>query len=293
MVTASQAIFPAPPASGSDLVDRHWAVAAMPAAERLATLAAAGATGLITDPVVRVSAHTLATAYELAALLGRDALRSGSSTSTAALERDALRIGAERAALLHRALGLPWDITVEGALRHALRVTALAAVAGPGSIAQTRAWLQSEPQTQRPEHAGHESEERSAESRVDPVTELWTIWRRLLLHPDATTLEHLISQLAMLREQRSGEPDLSPSTNEAELRLRFRRFVRERLADAAGLLAIGLRGRTDPLAIAAALTAQCTAARSASTGDPNLDLLAAWLELAALTALGPRISAAR
>ena len=41
MTLASHAIFPAPPASGADLVDRHWAVDAMPVARRLATLAAA------------------------------------------------------------------------------------------------------------------------------------------------------------------------------------------------------------------------------------------------------------
>jgi hypothetical protein len=96
-----------------------------------------------------------------------------------------------------------------------------------------------------------------------------------------------------LREQRRGVTDLTPSTNETELRLRFQQFVRERLADAAGLLAVGLRGRAEPLSICADITAQCTAARSASTGDPNLDLLAAWLELAALTTLGPQLASAR
>jgi hypothetical protein len=293
---ASHAIFPAPPASGADLVDRHWAVDAMPTATRLATLAAAEkATSPLTDPVLRESAHTLATAYELAALLGRDALRSGSSAAAATLERAALRIGAERAAMLHRSLGLQLTDDPEGLLRHAVRVCALAAVAGPTAIVATRHWLQTPGTTERLERAAEPSQE-PGHATPDPLTQsavpLWVIWRQLLLHPDPASLETLIAALAALREQRSGVADLLPSSNETELRLRFQAFVRERLADAAGLLAIGLRGRSDAASLARDLTAQCTAARSASTGDPNLDLLAAWLELAALTSLGPQLTTA-
>jgi hypothetical protein len=290
-VTASlPAIFPAPPASGADLVDRHWAVDAMPTTLRLATLAAAEkATGPLTDAALRESAHTLATAYEFAALLGRDALRSGSPGSTASLERAALRVGAERANILHRALGLQSGADAEGLLRHAVRLCALAAAAGPTVVANTRTWLQQLPVAERLQHASQAPARDAAPERAGAA--LWTIWRQLLLHPDATTLEQLINELASLREQRRGVTDLTPSTNESELRLRFQQFVRERLADAAGLLAVGLRGRTDARLIAAELTAHCTAARSASTGDPNLDLLAAWLELAALTTLAPQLTA--
>ncbi|HYW51437.1 MAG TPA: hypothetical protein VE861_12575, partial [Gemmatimonadaceae bacterium] len=106
MTFPSHAIFPAPPASGADLVDRHWAVDAMPAAQRLATLLAAESAGIpLVAPAQREAAHTLATAYELAALLGRDALRSGKPGTTPSLERAALRVGAERASVLHRSLG--------------------------------------------------------------------------------------------------------------------------------------------------------------------------------------------
>jgi hypothetical protein len=287
---ALHAIFPAPPASGADLVDRHWAVDAMPTALRLATLAAAEkATAPITDPVLRESAHTLATAYEFAALLGRDALRSGSPGTTASLEREALRVGAERANVLHRALGLQHSTDAEGLLRHAVRLCALAAAAGPTVVANTRTWLQQRSVAERLQNAAQAPP--SDASPGSAGAPLWTIWRQLLLHPDPASLEQLIGDLAALREQRRGVTDLTPSTNETELRLRFQQFVRERLADAAGLLAVGLRGRTDARAIAAELTAQCTAARSASTGDPNLDLLAAWLELAALTTLAPQLTA--
>ncbi len=294
MTIASHAIFPAPPASGADLVDRHWAVDAMPTATRLATLAAAErATTPLTDPALRESTHTLATAYELAALLGRDALRSGSSAATATLERSALRVGAERASLLHRALGLQLTSDPEGLLRHAVRLCALASVAGPTAIAYTRSWLQLPPTADRLKQAVEPRPHRDQDPLSQSAAPLWVIWRRLLLHPDAATVEQLIADLAALREQRSGVPDLLPSSNETELRLRFQAFVRERLADAAGLLALGLRGRSDPIALARELTAQCTAARSASTGDPNLDLLAAWLELAALTSLAPQLTSAR
>ncbi len=294
MSHTSHAIFPAPPASGADLVDRHWAVDAMPVTDRLAALVAAEkATAPLADPALRERAQTLATAYELAALLGRDALRSNSSSTTASLERAALRVGAERANVLHRALGLQSIASDEGLRRHAARLCALAAVAGPTAVANTRTWLQTPAIAQRLEQAGTEGGQQGHDERDAPTASLWTIWRLLLLHPDATTLDRLISELAALREQRSGVTDLAPSTNETELRLRFQQFVRERLADAAGLLAIGLRGRSDARAIALDITAQCTAARSASTGDPNLDLLAAWLELAALTALGPRLLSAR
>ncbi len=266
----------------------------MPTATRLATLAAAEkATAPLTDPILRESAHTLATAYELAALLGRDALRSGSPTGTATLERAALRVGAERASLLHRALGLSLTVDPEGLLRHAVRLCALAAVAGPTAIATTRGWLQSAPTAERLDLAAEPRAESSQEPVSQSAAPLWIIWRRLLLHPDATAVEQLIADLAALREQRSGVPDLLPSSNETELRLRFQAFVRERLADAAGLLALGLRGRSDPAVLARELTAQCTAARSASTGDPNLDLLAAWLELAALTSLAPQLTSPR
>jgi hypothetical protein len=290
---ASQTIFPAPPASGADLVDRHWAVDAMPTAQRLATLAAAErATAPLTDPALRETTHTLATAYELAALLGRDALRSGSPGTTPSLERAALRIGAERASVLHRALGLQPSADAEGLLRHAVRLCALAAVAGPASVAQTRAWLQQRTVADRLEQAAQLRAQPSQQA-ASHAAPLWSIWRRLLLHPDPGTLDELVASLAALREQRRGVTDLTPSTNETELRLRFQQFVRERLADAAGLLAVGLRGRSDARSIAAELTAQCTAARSASTGDPNLDLLAAWLELAALTTLAPQLAASR
>ena len=292
MTRASHAIFPAPPASGADLVDRHWAVDAMPIALRLATLAAAEkAVAPLVDPALRETAHTLATAYELAALLGRDALRSGSTGTTPSLERAALRVGAERANLLHRALGLQPGTDAEGLLRHAVRMCALASAAGPTSVAHTRAWLQQRPVADRLEQAAQTVADRASQTTAQAAAPLWTIWRQLLLHPDPVTLEVLVTQLAALREQRRGVTDLTPSTNETELRLRFQQFVRERLADAAGLLAVGLRGRADPRSIALELTAQCTSARSASTGDPNLDLLAAWLELAALTTLGPQLTA--
>ncbi len=290
MTLTSHALFPAPPASGADLVDRHWAVDAMPAAQRLATLSAAeSAVGPLEPRALRETAHTLATAYELAALLGRDALRSGSTGTVPSLERAALRIGAERANLLHRALGLQPATEHEGLLRHAVRLCALAAVAGPTSVAHTRAWLRQPEIHERLT----EATQQLAGALEQPGAMLWSIWRRLLLHPDPAAIDDLIDGLAALREQRRGVTDLSPSTNEAELRLRFQLFVRERLADAAGLLAVGLRGRGDAQQLAVELTAHCTAARSASTGDPNLDLLAAWLELAALTALTPRLTAAR
>jgi len=292
---ASHAIFPAPPASGADLVDRHWAVDAMPALSRAAALAAAadGAPPLA-DPLAREQAHTLATAYEFAALLGRDALRSGSASSASTLEREALRVGAERANLLHRALGLPDTLDAEGLLRHALRVCALAAVAGPVAVADTRHWLLQPDLAERLTQAAKAAPQEHADAPAGRVAApLWIIWRRLLLQSDPDTLEELVTDLGTLREQRRGVADLTPSTNDVELRARFQRFVRERLADAAGLLAIGLRGRGDATALAADLTAQCTAARSASTGDPNLDLLAAWLELAALTTLAPHLAAAR
>ena len=295
MLFASRAIFPAPPASGADLVDRHWAVDAMPAAVRSATLAAAASRmPPLATPLAREQAQTLATAYELAALLGRDALRSGSGSTASALEREALRIGAERANLLHRALGLPATLDAEGLLRHALRICALAAAAGPVAVAQTRSWLL------QPELADRLAQAAEATPHPDGDTPagqsaapLWIVWRRLLLHPDPDTLEELIGDLATLREQRRGVADLAPSTNDVELRARFQRFVRERLADSAGLLALGLRGRGDTATLAADLTAQCTAARSASTGDPNLDLLAAWLELAALATLAPQLTGTR
>ena len=294
MTLVSHAIFPAPPASGADLVDRHWAVDAMPTPLRLATLAAAEkATAPLTDAAQREAAHTLATAYELAALLGRDALRSGSTGTTPSLERAALRVGAERANLLHRSLGLRTGADAEELLRHAVRVCALAAVAGPASVAHTRSWLQQRTIAERLEQAGQPRLDPAQQTAAQTAAPLWSIWRQLLLHPDPATLEQLVADLAALREQRRGVADLLPSANETELRLRFQQFVRERLADAAGLLAVGLRGRADAYAIATELTAQCTAARSASTGDPNLDLLAAWLELAALTTLAPRLAAAR
>ncbi len=293
MPLASHAIFPAPPASGADLVDRHWAVDAMPIAQRVATLAAAEkATVPLSDPALRESAQTLATAYELAALLGRDALRSATASATASLERAALRVGAERANLLHRALGVQAFSTAEGLLRHAARLCALATVAGPTCVANTRSWMQLPPIAERLEQAAAEGSQHGDHHPHSPTATLWTIWRQLLLHPDAAAIDRLISELAALRERRHGSTDLAPSTNEAELRLRFQQFVRERLADAAGLLAIGLRGRAEPRMIAGDITTQCTAARSASTGDPNLDLLAAWLELAALTALGPHVLSA-
>ena len=289
---ASHAIFPAPPASGADLVDRHWAVDAMPTAQRLATLAAAEAGEIsLSLPAIRESAHTLATAYELAALLGRDALRSRSANVPAALERAALRVGADRACMLHRSLGLQIGSDEEGLLRHGVRLCALAAVAGPDVVSQTRAWLSQTANADRMAQAEQHRTSASDDAARRDGTPIWLIWRHLLLHPDVARLEQLIADLAALREQRGGVTDLAPSTNETELRLRFQQFVRERLADAAGLLAIGLRGRGDADAIAFEITAQCTAARSASTGDPNLDLLAAWLELAALTALGPHLTA--
>jgi hypothetical protein len=288
---ASHAIFPAPPASGADLVDRHWAVDAMPAQLRAATLAAAETVSApIIDPDAREATHTLATAYELAALLGRDALRSRSPGATATIERDALRVGALRAGTLHRALGLSTDRDDESMLRHAVRLLALATVAGPESLARTRQWLSAAEIAERLGQAALKAQDEPADPAAQSGAGLWLLWRDLLLRPDAAAIERLVAQIAAMREERRRVVDLAPSTNESELRIRFVLFVRERLTDAAGLLAIGLRGRSDVSAICTEITAQCTAARSASSGDPNLDLLAAWLELAALTALAPRLA---
>jgi hypothetical protein len=263
----------------------------MPSTQRLAALAAAERSeDPISEPSLRDAMHTLATAYELAALLGRDALRSNAASAAAHLERSALQIGAARANQLHRALGFPATGDRELLLRHALRVCALAAVAGPVYVAHTRAWLERAEIATRLDPAPETIDNHSDQS-AQPAAPLWTVWRHLLLNPSASLLDQLVSTLAAMREQRRGVTDLTPSTNETELRLRFQLFVRERLADAAGLLAVGLRGRTAADQLTVAITAQCTAARSASTGDPNLDLLAAWLELAALRTLAPRISA--
>lgn len=274
----------APPASGADLVDRHWAVATVPPARRQALLDAAAA-GTVDDAEL---AHTLATAFEYAALVGRDALRSGAATAAAGLERDALRLGAARAARLHGALG-PGATggDPEARLRDAARLVALGAVGGPTALAEARRRLGMAPAAELLEEA-----EQAVAERDDPSADaarLWALWRRLLAQPEPDELAHVVAELARRREARHGAPDtLAPASNDAELRTRFRTAALHRLAEAAALFTLALRDRGAPDATAHALSAHCAAARAGLPGDPGIVMLATWLELGALATIRRR-----
>jgi hypothetical protein len=276
----------APPSSGADLVDRHWAVATIPAARRQALLEAA-ARGPVDDPEL---GHTLATAFEYAALVGRDALRSGAATPAARLEREALRLGAARAARLHAAVGLGGGdaaAPAEALLRDAARLVALGAVGGAAALAETRRRLGAAPAAERLEQA----EQAVADGR-DPSADaarLWMLWRRLLTQPEPDELAHIVAELARRRERRlaATEP-LAPAADDAELRTRFRAAALHRLAEAAALLTLALRDRGEAEATGHALSAHCAAARAGLPGDPGVVMLATWLELGALATIRRR-----
>lgn len=272
----------APPASGAELVDRHWAVATIPVARR-AVLLAAAAQGVVVDPG---ETHTLATALEYAALVGRDALRSGAATPAALLERQALQLGAARAARLRVALGVDGSgATPEAVLRDGARLVALAAVGGAAALADVRRALSQPPAAQLLEVA-----EQTIGDGDEPVAEaarLWRLWRRLLALPAPDELAHLVAELARFRERRDAAVR-APAADDEQLRARFRREALQRLAEAAALLTLALRDRGDAVAIGRALSEHCAAARAGLPGDPGVVVLATWLELAALATIRRR-----
>ncbi len=283
MTVGSPLLALTPPASGGELVDRHWAVTTMPPARRHALLDGA-ARGTLDDPD---AAHTLATAFEYAALVGRDALRSGATTPAAALEREALRIGAERAARLRGALGLAGSgTTPEAVLREAVLLLALGTVAGPAALADARRRLATPPAAQLLEEA-EQAVGGGDESDAD-AARLWTLWRRLLVQPEPDELAHVVAELARRRELRAMAPPRPPTADEHELRARFRAEARGRLAEAAALLTLALRDRGEPETTARALSAHCAAARAGLPGDTGIVMLATWLELAALATIRRR-----
>lgn len=272
----------APPASGAELVDRHWAVATIPVPRRAALLAAA-AQGAVVDPG---ETHTFATALEYAALVGRDALRSGATTPAATLEREALQLGAARATRLRAALGLDGSGTApEAVLRDAARLVALAAVGGPAALAEARRALGEAPAAQLLEVA-----EQAIGEGDEPVAEaarLWRLWRRLLALPTPDELADLVAELARFRERRDAAAR-TPAADDDELRARFRREALQRLAEAAALLSLALRDRGDADATGRALSEHCAAARAGLPGDPGVVVLATWLELGALATIRRR-----
>lgn len=276
----------APPASGAELVDRHWAVTTLPPARRHVVLDRARLAQPL-DDVTEGATH--ATAYEYAALVGRDALRSGAGGPGPALEREALRVGAERAALLRGALGVAGSGPApEPVLRDAARLVALGAVAGAAMLADVRRLLAAPPARELLERA-----EESVGDGDEPAAEagrLWALWRRLLVLPSPDELAHLVAQLAALRERQVGDAPraAAPPADDDELRARFRREALRRLGDAAGVLTLALRDRGEADALARELSAHCAAARAGVPGAQGLVVTATWLELGALATLRRR-----
>jgi hypothetical protein len=284
-VTLVSSLIPfAPPTTGAELVDRHWAVTSIPGARRQALLDAAQR-GALDDPG---EANTVATAFEYAALVGRDALRAGSTAPAATLEREALRVGAGRAMLLRAALGLGGrGAATEAVLRDAARLLALGAVSGAAPLAEARRVLETPPAAELLERAeealGHPGDGDTQ------AAELWVLWRRLLALPAPDELANLVAQLARLRERHDAAGRAAPApANDDELRARFRAEALQRLAEAAALLSLALRDRGEPEATCRALSAHCAAARAGLPGAPGIVVLATWLELGALATIRRR-----
>lgn len=277
------------------VLDQHWAVASLAPDRRAALLDEAAHAdpsfgAALPDPDAE-QLYLVATAYELAALgswahaggaVPADRLPGKPDAQDApdadALAAEVLAQGAARAFAMHRALRLPAH-DGESLGRAIARLAALA-VAGRRSDEFGR-WL-AEPDAQ----AGvQQLEVMAATGAWDAAmrASLWLAWIALLSRPTPQGVDDVVERLGALRERRTTEeePFLATFQGIARMRVQFQLLTLRNVAEAAEALT-GMLRRPTQLSAAPRLQLHFSVARSAAVGDHGLDLVLAWVHVAAL-----------
>jgi hypothetical protein len=261
-----------------DLLESHWAVAAIDDDARRRALAVAeqrwahrrGRQLALDDEDESTSIGVLATAYDVAAL---DILvdASGTLATDPGTNRGAAPVvaGASRAFTLHGALPLPLGDD-EATIYRLLHIASLAVV-GHRELDFVD-WLDLQGPIGALSRDGDLPWEHSLRAG------LAEIWLTLSTPPTPGATERVIARLGELREVREGAEArrLAGLDRDAATRLRFQLFTLYHLVDAAAALTMYLT-RGEPASILSRLSLHFTMARSAATGESMLDIALAWM----------------
>jgi hypothetical protein len=261
-----------------DLLESHWAVAALDDDVRRRALAIAeqrwtqqrGRQLALDDEDESTAIGILATAYDVAAL---DILvdASGALATDPGTTRGASPIvaGAARAFTLHGALPLPVGDD-EATIYRLLHIASLAVVGHRED--DLVEWLA----LQQPIAALAREGELAWEQKLRAG--IAEIWLTLATPPGPTGYDQVIARLGALREARQDEEArrLRGLESDAVTRLRFQLFALYHLIDAAAALTMYLT-KGEPASILSRLSLHFTMARSAATGESMLDIALAWM----------------
>jgi hypothetical protein len=260
-----------------DLLESHWAVAAIDDGARRRALAIAEQrwgqrrTGQLAldNEDENTQIGILATAYDVAAL---DILvdATGALATDPSAERGSSPIvaGASRALTLHGALPLPRG-DAEAMTYRLLHIASLAVVGH--READFVEWLELQPVSSI-SAPGDENWEAVVR------THLAEIWLTLARPPEHGGYDSVVARIAELRETREDAEDarLGQLDSDSATRLRFQLFTLYHLVDAAAALTMYLT-RGEPADILSRLSLHFTMARSAATGESMLDIALAWM----------------
>ena len=264
--------------------ETHWAVAALPADERQASLAlaericASGEPPPEFDDDARERLAEIAGAYDLAVRERLDALSALRMDEITESSRADIEAGASRAFVLQLVTAHPI-----GRIERALRMMGLAAMA---EVANRRGdwdrWL-----------PRFESDSPDLLDWATPwpeyvllhVAEIW----RLLLREGIAGRERVMELIARLRERRPEQEALlyARLTGREAARAKYVCFIYYQLLDSATDLTLYLR-HEEPREIVRHFAVYFSLARAAASGDLELEGVLSWLHAAAIRAARPR-----
>jgi hypothetical protein len=261
-----------------DLLESHWAVAAIDDDARRRALAIAEERWVqrrvrqlsLDDEDENTAIGVLATAYDVAAL---DILvdPSGALATDPGTTRGASPVvaGASRAFTLHGALPLPRGDD-EATSYRMLHIASLAVV-GHREV-DFLEWLDLQQPIAEIARGTGIPWEATMRARLAEV------WTTLAQPPRPGAYEEVIAPSAELRETREAPEAarLAEVDRDQATRLRFQLFTLYHLVDAAAALTMYLT-RGEPATILSRLSLHFTMARSAATGESMLDIALAWM----------------
>lgn len=265
-------------ATSFDLLESHWAVAAIDHDARRRALAIAeerwnrrdAGQLALEDDDENTAIGVLATAYDVAAL---DILvdATGALATDPGTVRGASPIvaGASRAFTLHAALPLPRG-DAEAMSYRLLHISSLAVIGHRED--DFVEWLRLQQPIAPPPSPG------GAPWDATLRANLADIWITLAKPPEPGGYENVIARIGALRESREQAERalLQPLDRDAAMRARFQLFALHHLMDAAASLTMYLT-RGEPASILGRLSLHFTMARSAATGESMLDIALAWM----------------
>jgi hypothetical protein len=261
-----------------DLLESHWAVAAIDDDARRRALAVAeqrwaqrhARQNVLGTEDENTAIGILATAYDVAALdILVDATGALATDPGTTRGQSPIVAGAARAFTLHSALPLPRGDT-EAMIYRLLHIASLAVV---GHCEQDFSeWLA----LQQPIGATSPAPDDPWETALRGY--LAEIWLALVRRPEPDGYDQVVARIGELRERReqAERARLAELDHDAAIRLRFQLFTLYHLVDATAALTMYLT-RGEPASILARLSLHFTMARSAATGESMLDIALAWM----------------